>query len=120
MEKRTIKMSYTGEKIKGQGVLSATQEQISLIEDLCKDEFNVLVNKRGKHDILHIHTVNPRSFIGARFSKAPVVAHVHFLPDTLDGSIKLPKLIMKLFKNLVKEGCVIAYLSFTYRCLIIT
>lgn len=99
MEKRVIKMSYTGEKYKGQGVLSATKEQINLIQTMCDTDFDVLVNKRGKHDILHIHTVNPRSFIGAKYSKAPVVTHVHFLPDTLEGSIKLPKLFMGWFKN---------------------
>lgn len=99
MEKITIKMSYTGEKIKGQGVLSATLEQINLINDLCQDEFNTLINKKGKHDILHIHTVNPTSFIGAKFSKVPVVTHVHFLPNTLEGSIKLPKIFMWFFKS---------------------
>lgn len=99
MDKLTVKMSYSGEKIKGQGVLSATLEQVGLIKDLCGDEFDVLINKRGKHDILHIHTVNPRSFIGAKYSKAPVVTHVHFLPETLEGSIKLPKLFMKVFSN---------------------
>lgn len=99
--KRTIKMIYTGEKIKGQGVLSATKEQINLIQTKAKDHFNVLVNKRGKHDILHLHTVNPKSFFGAKFSKKPVVTHVHFLPDTLEGSIKLPKMFMGLFKRYV-------------------
>lgn len=99
MKKLTIKMSYSGEKIKGQGVLSATLEQVGLIKDKCSEEFDVLINKRGKHDILHIHTVNPRSFIGAKYSKAPVITHVHFLPETLEGSIKLPKLFMKVFSN---------------------
>lgn len=99
MKKLTIKMSYSGEKYKGQGVLSATLEQINLINNMCSDEFNVLINKRGKADILHIHTVNPRSFLGAKFSRVPVVTHVHFLPNTLDGSIKLPKLFMRFFEN---------------------
>lgn len=99
--KRTIKMMYTGEKIKGQGVLSATKEQINLIQTKANDHFNVIVNKRGKHDILHLHTVNPRSYIGVKASKKPVVTHVHFLPDTLEGSIKLPNAIMRIFKRYV-------------------
>ncbi len=99
--KRTIKMIYTGEKIKGQGVLSATKEQINLIETKADEHFNVLVNKRGKHDILHLHTVNPKSYFGAKYSKKPVVTHVHFLPDTLEGSIKLPRLFMGMFKKYV-------------------
>lgn len=99
MNKIIIKMSYSGEKYKGQGVLSATLEQVNLIQNLCKHEFDTLINKRGKHDILHIHTVNPASFIGARNSKVPTVTHVHFLPNTLEGSIKLPRLFMRFFKN---------------------
>jgi 1,2-diacylglycerol-3-alpha-glucose alpha-1,2-galactosyltransferase len=34
-------------------------------------------------------------------AKVPTVAYVHFLPDTLDGSIKLPKFAFKIFKKYV-------------------
>lgn len=97
MRKLIIKMSYTGDKIEGQGVGAATHEQIHLIQEQCQDEFKVLVNKRRQHDILHVHTIDPKGFIRMNTTKAPVVMHVHFLPETLEGSIKLPKPIMKLF-----------------------
>ncbi|CCV64684.1 Glycosyltransferase CpoA [Alteracholeplasma palmae J233] len=96
MENFRIRMSFVGEKIEGQGVLSATLEQISLIDELCKEEFSVSVNK-GKYDLFHAHTVNPRNYFAAKYSSKPVITHVHFLPETFDGSIKLPKFLMKLF-----------------------
>lgn len=97
MDKITIKMSYTGENVEGQGVGAATLEQVNLIKDLCKDEFNVQIKKGRKFDILHVHTVNLSSYFSATRTKKPTVAHVHFLPETLEGSIKLPKLFMKVF-----------------------
>lgn len=98
MRKLTVKMSYTGDKIEGQGVGAATKEQIALIRDQCQAEFNVLVNKRGKHDILHVHTIDPMGFLRMHTTHAPIVMHVHFLPETLEGSIKLPRLFMKIFQ----------------------
>lgn len=97
MRKLTIKMSYTGDKIEGQGVGAATKEQINLIKERCQDEFDVLVNQSGKHDILHVHTIDPVSFFRMMTTKAKIVMHVHFLPETLEGSIKLPKFMMGLF-----------------------
>lgn len=99
MKKLSIKMSYTGDKIEGQGVGAATKEQINLIKERCQDEFDVLVNKSGKHDILHVHTIDPLSFMRMHTTKAKIVMHVHFLPETLVGSIKLPKFAMKLFET---------------------
>lgn len=98
MEKIIINMSYTGDKIEGQGVGAATKEQINLIKDKCNDDFNVIINKMSKYDLLHVHTIDPMSFIRMFSTRKPKVMHVHFLPETLEGSIKLPKLIMKMFQ----------------------
>lgn len=98
MRKLTIKMSFSGEKIEGQGVGSATKEQINLIQTQCSDTFDVLINKHGKYDILHVHTVDPISFIRMMMTRKPVVMHVHFLPETLSGSITLPKFMLAIFK----------------------
>ena len=98
MDKIAIRMSYTGDKIEGQGVGSATKEQIDLIKTMCHIDFYVKENK-GKYDIFHAHTINPRNYFGAKYSKKPVITHVHFLPETFEGSIKVPKPFMKLFNK---------------------
>lgn len=100
MEKLTIFMSYTGDKIQGQGVGSATIEQINLISHLCATEFKV-VTKSKKYDILHVHTIDPRSIMRAKNTTKPVVTHVHLLPETLQGSIKLPKSLMRMMMTMV-------------------
>lgn len=65
------------------------------------DLFTVSINSHSsKFDIYHFHTVNPQYRL--RFNKHHVnVAYVHFIPTTLDGSIKLPKLLFKVFKKYV-------------------
>lgn len=100
MKKLKIKTSYVGLKIQGQGVGAATIEQINLLKDRCGDYFEVLENK-GRGDILHVHTIDPRSSMRARFSKVPVVMHVHFIPETLEGSIKLPKFAARFYNKYV-------------------
>lgn len=96
MSKIKIVMSYTGTELHGQGVGAATIEQINLISEYCSDDFEVVHNK-GKGDILHVHTVEPKGRRKAFRSKVPVVMHVHFLPETIIGSIKMPKFAMNFF-----------------------
>lgn len=100
MKKLKIKTSFVGLKIQGQGVGAATIEQMNLLKDRCSEYFEVLENK-GRGDILHVHTIDPRSSLRARFSRVPVVMHVHFIPETLDGSIKLPKFASKIYNRYV-------------------
>lgn len=100
MKKLKIKASYVGLKIQGQGVGAATIEQMNLIKDRCGDYFELLENK-GRGDILHVHTIDPRSSLRARFSRVPVVMHVHFIPETLAGSIKLSKFASRAYNNYV-------------------
>lgn len=103
MDKLTIFMSFTGDKIEGQGVGSATSEQINLITHLCTNEFKV-VTRSKKYDIMHVHTIDPRSILRSKNTKKPLVTHVHLLPETLSGSIKLPKSLMKMmFKILLNQ-----------------
>ena len=87
--------------VEGQGVGSAYLEQVALVKGikglrvLCKGD-------KGKADINHVHTVNPTFYL--RMGKKTVnVCYVHFLPDTLDGSIKLPKPIFAIFKSYVRR-----------------
>ena len=95
-------MLSMADSVDGQGVGSAFLELMKLLKEDGKDKFEVLLNDKIKNsDILHSHTVEPRNYIKMKMAKIPTVAYVHFLPDTLDGSIKLPKLAFKIFKKYV-------------------
>ena len=103
MEKKLkINMLSKADSVDGQGVGSAYLEQVALVKE-ATDLFDITVNKRGKKfDIYHIHSVNPGYYFKLRrYKKKLFVCYVHFLPDTLDGSIKLPKLFLKIFKKYV-------------------
>lgn len=94
-------MISRADDIKGQGVGSAYIEQVNLLKNYASDIFEITVNKFKKSDITHFHTVNFSHYIRLIFSKNITVTYVHFLPHTLDGSIKLPKLIFNIFKKYV-------------------
>jgi len=96
MKKIRIKMLSSADKVEGQGVGSAYLEQIALV-----NESNKLEIVKNKPDIIHHHTINLNYYIKMKLSKVPNIAYVHFLPHTLDESIKLPKLIFNIFKKYV-------------------
>ena len=97
-----INMFSQADSVKGQGVGSAYNELINLLRKDLTDEFYVTINKYGNSDLTHYHTINPtyyaNSFSPARGRK---IGYVHFLPDTLEGSIKLPNIAKKVFYNYV-------------------
>ncbi len=100
MKKITINMLSSADKVDGQGVGSAYIEQVNLVKSC--DKFNVLVNSKEKSDIVHSHTVEPKNYIRMKRNRnGKNVAYVHFLPTTLDGSIKLPKFAFNIFKKYV-------------------
>ena len=85
--------------VPGQGVGSAYLEQLELI----KQSKHIQIVKPGQRfDVIHIHTVNFSYLLRMVFSKKPSIMYVHFLPSTLDNSIKLPKLFFGIFKWYVK------------------
>lgn len=97
-----INMLSQAESVKGQGVGSAYQEQISLIREL--DEcFEMEINSKSKDfDIYHIHSPNLRYKL--RMNKKHLnIVHVHFVPSKNDGSLKLPKLINHIFNKYVER-----------------
>ena len=100
MAKIRINMLSQATSVDGQGVGSAYVEMVALVKE-CDDIFEVATNSNSdKFDIYHMHTVNPTYRM--RFTKKHVnVAYVHFIPSTLDGSLKMPKLIFKIFKKYV-------------------
>lgn len=99
-----INMFSQADSVKGQGVGSAYDELITLLRRKMVDEYYVTVNKYGTSDLTHYHTINPsyylNSFSPARGRK---IGYVHFLPDTLEGSIKLPEAAKKVFYNYVVD-----------------
>lgn len=102
---RTINMLSGAHKVKGQGVLSAYEEQVSLVQNNLNDQYQVNINEIKFADIMHYHTINLEYFLTLPFTKirSCAVGYVHFLPETLENSIKLPKLIKKIFYKYVIE-----------------
>ena len=96
-------MLSTADKVDGQGVGSAYLEQVNLIKECASDIFDVRINSHKKSDIIHHHTIDFNNYLMMKTSSAINVAYVHFLPHTLDGSIKLPKPIFNIFKKYVIE-----------------
>lgn len=96
---KTINMLSSADKIKGQGVGSAYLEQVQLIERSFPDEFTVYRNKLKMCDITHYHTVDFKHFLTLPFAKIKgcTVGYVHFLPETMEESLKLPPLAKKVF-----------------------
>lgn len=96
-------MLSSADKIDGQGVGSAFLEQVDLVRGGAPDLFTVHINDSKKADIIHSHTVEPQNYFKMKSNKGVNVAYCHFLPETLDGSIKLPKLIFDIFKKYVVD-----------------
>lgn len=98
--KINIIMYSSADKVDGQGVGSAYEEQVRLIEEGASDLFNVEINSwTHKPDIQHFHTVDPLFFAKMQDRKAVNIAYCHFLPDTLDGSLKMPAPILSVFRS---------------------
>lgn len=102
---RTINMMSKAHTVKGQGVLSAYEEQVSLVQNHLDDVYDVRINKLKFADIRHYHTINPEFFLTLPFAKikSSTVGYVHFLPETLDTSLNLPKFIRKIVYKYVIE-----------------
>lgn len=102
---RTINMLSKADTVKGQGVLSAYEEQVSLVQNNLNDTYKVEINEVKFADIMHYHTINLEYFLTLPFTKikSTAVGYVHFLPETLENSIKLPKMIKKIFYKYVIE-----------------
>ena len=62
---------------------------------------DVYINSKKKCDITHIHTVDLWNYF--KMGRGVSVCYVHFLPDTLDGSIRLPKFAFNVFKKYVTK-----------------
>lgn len=102
----TINMLSAADKVKGQGVGSAYLEQLDLVQNGLGEEYTIEVNKVKCADIMHYHTINLPYYLSLPFAKARksvTVGAVHFLPETVDGSIKLPHIATHVFYKYIIE-----------------
>lgn len=89
------------DSVAGQGVGSAYLEQVALIQSELSSEFQI--NPRAKvgdfGEINHFHSINPEFRAAIPFAKrrGRTLAHVHFIPETVEDSLSLPGPIKKAF-----------------------
>lgn len=93
-----VNMFSSATKVKGQGVGSAYTELIRLLKTHLGDEISVAINRYSKADVSHYHTVDFKFFLSTFLPNRGVkVGYVHFLPETLEGSLKLPFPLKQIF-----------------------
>lgn len=92
-------MFSSADKIKGQGVGSAYNELVKMLNKHFSTQFDIKINKFTKSDISHYHTVDPTFYISTFFKKRRGlrIGYVHFLPETLEGSIDIFSPFQKIF-----------------------
>jgi 1,2-diacylglycerol-3-alpha-glucose alpha-1,2-galactosyltransferase len=95
----TVNMLSSAYKVKAQGVLSAYIEQVNLVKNGLKDNYRIKTNSFIPSDINHYHTIDFKFFLSIPFSKlmGTTVAYVHFVPETIEESLKLPGFVKKIF-----------------------
>lgn len=95
-------MFSQADSVQGQGVGSAYNELMKLLRTKLVEDFYVTVNRYGQSDLTHYHTINPTYFANSFSpSRGRKIGYVHFLPETLEGSIKLPQPAKKVFYKYV-------------------
>jgi len=94
-------MRSSANLIKGQGVGSCYDEQVALMKE-CGD-VQVTENGHGDYDIIHYHTLDFLFYLNrmAQRNKSVGVGYVHFLPNTLDDSLRLPRFVRSIFYKYV-------------------
>jgi 1,2-diacylglycerol-3-alpha-glucose alpha-1,2-galactosyltransferase len=87
-----IHMFSSADKVAGQGVGAVYTELLDLLKQYLPNEFKISINDYSPSMISHYHTIDPL-FYASTFSKkrGRKIGYVHFLPDTLDQSLTLPK-----------------------------
>lgn len=97
--KPSITMMSNAEMVKGQGVASAYREQLTLVQEVLGGKYQINVNQSKYGEITHYHTVEPQLYLHALLGKNKTcrVGYVHFIPETLEGSIKLAPAFQDIF-----------------------
>lgn len=93
-----INMLSQADSVQGHGVLTAHDEQVALVKEELGNSFTVLENSPHCCEIQHYHTINLRYFLKLPLAKhkGVTVGYVHFLPETLEKSLRLPPIIKQL------------------------
>lgn len=99
LEIPVITMMSSAENVAGQGVGSAYREQLNLVNERLNGIFDIRVNEQKYGEITHYHTIDFRYYLHALFGRKKTyrVGYVHFIPETLDGSLKLAKPVKIVF-----------------------
>lgn len=98
-KKVNISVFSSADKVKGQGVGSAYLEQVGLVKNKLLDKYDLHINKMKFSEINHYHTVDFIYYLTLPLArlKGKTVGYVHFLPETMDNSLKLPKIAKYIF-----------------------
>lgn len=89
----------SAQSVKGQGVGSAYEEQVGLLEEV-PERIEVHINEKGSFPLQHFHTINP-NFYAKMHKKSVNIAYCHFLPETLLSSLRIPRLAAPLVASYV-------------------
>lgn len=93
-----INMFSAADSVKGQGVGSAYTEMMRLLKERFPTEFKISVNKYSRSDISHYHTINFPYYLSTFMpGRGKKIGYVHFLPETLEGSVKIPQPFKAIF-----------------------
>lgn len=97
--KPKISVMSLADNVKGQGVGSAYSEQLCLIEERLDDTYDIKKNTIISGEITHYHSINFRFFLHSYMNRKKTmrVGSVHFIPETIEGSITLPKWMKRIF-----------------------
>lgn len=95
----TVNMLSKADQVKGHGVLSAHDEQVRLVKECLSGTVEVYENSWKRCDVTHFHTINLTFMFRIPLAKlkGSAVGHVHFLPETVEKSIRLPRLFKRVF-----------------------
>ncbi|WP_162012091.1 glycosyltransferase family 4 protein [Streptococcus sp. S784/96/1] len=98
-----VNMLSSSEKVAGQGVSGAYRELLRLLKRDAQKELDITENQFVQADITHYHTIDPLFYLSTFFKKrvGRRVGYVHFLPETLEGSLKMPRLFQKVLGKYV-------------------
>lgn len=99
IKKPTLTVMSLADKVKGQGVGAAYLEQLALVTERLDDQFDFRINTFKAGEITHYHSINFRFYLHALLHRKHTVrvGSVHFIPETVEGSIKLPNWMKRIF-----------------------
>lgn len=93
-------MRSVSDTVKAQGVGSAYNELVGLLKKYGKDDFSLCLNRDlRKCDVVHYHTIDPVSLAKMLTARKITVASVHFMPETVKNSLKLPQPVSCLLNH---------------------